>query len=1553
VSATTVTWRQAIAAMIAVVVGLFAVTVVLNSDGLSAVDATSSRATRWFVHRPSGSVVLVDGYGGRAIARIDAESQGEDISVAEAAAGAYLLNDSTAEVRPIETAELEFGASIGLAALGSGRAISAVGPGGLTVVNPVSEQSTVLPLADDQLTFDVELGESPEAADTVIAPDGVIWTIDGSVLRRQTSAASTESDLGLGDAARLTLVGNDPFVVDVANGRARLGDGSWQTLDTSVDPSQFVVQQAGPSANCGWIGAGNDLWCVGATGMDETATVTGLGIAGSDLLAIAGDAAVLVRRGPSTIVRFDWRNDEIVGDVELSVDADEPLEVSASVDLVWVDEAEGNQVWAVNPWGVHVIDKNGSDIYAVGDDGTAIDEGDVDESSTPSPEDGAGGAVVDREPDDNGIDDPPVAVDDAVTARTGSSVSIQVTGNDYDPDGEAVAVSEVGLPGHGSVEIGTGTTVVYTPDQGYAGVDTFEYTIVDGNGTEAFASVVVDLLPADAINKPPVGGVDEAQTGPGTPVEIDVLLNDIDPERDAMRIGSFTPPDGVIGEVTETRSASGLYALRYVPAAGFEGTALFSYRPVDALGAQGDDVDVRVEVATDTDANRPPIARPDAVRVRRDVLQQLPVLVNDVDPDGDDLTLTVVEPLPPGLEVSARGAELAAVVRAGAAAQLPFQYEISDGRGGVTRGSVLIVVIDDLAPNFPPVLTADSDTVVLGSSVSIDVLANDVDPDGDALVITEVTQPPNGLGQAVVLDNVVRFTPGSIGDRDETNARFTYSVSDGNGHVVSGDVSVSILRESVAQPPYARDDSAFTTVDSPVTVDVLRNDGDPSGERPTLLGNPGCPAGGRAVVTTDGQVRFDPPATLAGAFRCTYEVRNSQGLRASASIIVSVREPVLTNVPPVAVNDSLVVEVGSTTPVDLTANDSDPDGDSAKLTVVSSTAPTLGTAVRRDNTITFTAGQILGDTRINYQVADEQGAVSRGQLVVQITEKQNRPPVAAAETRNIFGPGVPTAIDVLENAFDPDGAPGGLTVVPGSVATISGDGTAVLGGRVVTITPDPSFVGSVVATFTIVDSGGLTSSALVTLNVLEPLNRPPAARDDSIDVANGASVTVPVLFNDSDPDGDLLSIELTSSPDPSLGTARLASDGAIAFTAAPGAAGVASIEYEISDGEFTSAARLRITVRPCAESQPVASNGFLQTGYQQPIAVDLAAFGANGAFVDVSGPPGYDRGSGIYTPPAGENGDVIVNYSVVNGCRQRASGSITIDVNQAPVAQGGQAFVLGRGEVREIPVTSIASDAEALVIDASPGAPSWVSTEAGRLVLQPPVGTPSGVAFTWSTTVRDPGGLTTNVPISVTIANVAPSAADDSIDVSTGRAVASVLDNDVDPDGSSGELTLGVVPATVTFPNGETGSISIVGNQQLQVDPGTGRGTATFTYTVRDADGAESAPATVTVIAPRLNTAPFANDQTRDVVVGTALDVALDVGDADGDPLTLHDLTDSSTIITAQAGFTLTVTPPAAGTYVITYRVSDGLEFSRTATITITATDPAPTTTLPPSGGDG
>ena len=89
--------------------------------------------------------------------------------------------------------------------------------------------------------------------------------------------------------------------------------------------------------------------------------------------------------------------------------------------------------------------------------------------------------------------------------------------------------------------------------------------------------------------------------------------------------------------------------------------------------------------------------------------------------------------------------------------------------------------------------------------------------------------PLDNLGQAVIVGDTVQFTPAPVGDRDDTNARFTYTVTDGYDHEVTADISVSILRESVARPPYARDDSTSTFMNSAVTIDVLRNDGDSGG----------------------------------------------------------------------------------------------------------------------------------------------------------------------------------------------------------------------------------------------------------------------------------------------------------------------------------------------------------------------------------------------------------------------------------------------------------------------------------------------------------------------------------------------------------------------------------------------------------------------------------------------------------------------------------------------------------------------------------------------------
>jgi hypothetical protein len=267
-------------------------------------------------------------------------------------------------------------------------------------------------------------------------------------------------------------------------------------------------------------------------------------------------------------------------------------------------------------------------------------------------------------------------------------------------------------------------------------------------------------------------------------------------------------------------------------------------------------------------------------------------------------------------------------------------------------------------------------------------------------------------------------------------------------------------------------------------------------------------------------------------------------------------------------------------------------------------------------------------------------------------------------------------------------------------------------------------------------------------------------------------------------------------------------------------------------------------------------------------------------------------------------------------------------------------------------VTDLATDAEALTITGSSGAPGWVAIEPGRVVITPSAGVTPG-PYGWTVTVADPGGLATVVQVTAIVENRPPVAVEDILDVSTGGpATFQIVDNDTDADSAGGSDALviqSISSAEIVFTNGGTGTVTVGPlERSVRVDSNGGRGTATFTYTVRDSDGDVSAPVTVTVIGPRLNTAPVARDQTIAVTVGESRLLDLDVGDADGDPLEVVDLTDPSDVVFDASALTLTLRADAAGTFLVTYRVTDGEAFSALATVTVVAM-PRETPPSPPS----
>lgn len=190
----------------------------------------------------------------------------------------------------------------------------------------------------------------------------------------------------------------------------------------------------------------------------------------------------------------------------------------------------------------------------------------------------------------NPANDAPVAVDDAATTVEDTAVIVTVLGNDVEVDGDDLTVSSITQGANGSVT-NNGTTVTYTPNTGFTGTDSFTYTANDGSVDSNVATVTVTVDPR--VNTPPVAEDDFATTNRNTPVLIDVIANDYDPD------GSIDPATVVIVAEPTRRGAvvnHGNGTVTYTPRRNFRGTDVFTHTVNDNEGATSNEATVRVNV---------------------------------------------------------------------------------------------------------------------------------------------------------------------------------------------------------------------------------------------------------------------------------------------------------------------------------------------------------------------------------------------------------------------------------------------------------------------------------------------------------------------------------------------------------------------------------------------------------------------------------------------------------------------------------------------------------------------------------------------------------------------------------------------------------------------------------------------------------------------------------------------------------------------------------------------------------------------------------------------
>ncbi|TFH06805.1 MAG: tandem-95 repeat protein, partial [Candidatus Atribacteria bacterium] len=402
------------------------------------------------------------------------------------------------------------------------------------------------------------------------------------------------------------------------------------------------------------------------------------------------------------------------------------------------------------------------------------------------------------------VNDPPVAQDDSSATDERMPVVIDVLENDFDLDGDSLTIQSMTLPGHG-VATDDGTSVTYTPDEGFSGLDTFTYTISDGQGEQATASVTVAVA---AVNDPPIARDDAASTDEATPVVIDVLPNDSDPDDNALTIQSITQPlnGSAVNQGTN---------LIYTPSAQFTGTDTFTYTISDGQGGIAS-ANVSVDVIA---VNDPPVAQADSGSTSEGASVVIDVLPNDSDPDGDTLSIQSVTQ-PANGSASASGGRITYIPNPAFSGVDSFTYTISDGNGETAVATVTIAVA---AVNDPPV--AQDDLAVTGedSSTTILVLPNDSDPEDDPLSIQSITQPLHGavVGNATS----ILYTPDPQYSGSDS---FTYTISDGHGGTSTATVVIQVL--PINDAPIAQDDSKTTQEDASITVAVLSNDSDPDGD---------------------------------------------------------------------------------------------------------------------------------------------------------------------------------------------------------------------------------------------------------------------------------------------------------------------------------------------------------------------------------------------------------------------------------------------------------------------------------------------------------------------------------------------------------------------------------------------------------------------------------------------------------------------------------------------------------------------------------------------------
>ncbi|HCG9703441.1 TPA: tandem-95 repeat protein [Vibrio parahaemolyticus] len=1075
----------------------------------------------------------------------------------------------------------------------------------------------------------------------------------------------------------------------------------------------------------------------------------------------------------------------------------------------------------------------------------------------------------------------------------------------------------------------------------------FTFDIIDDEDLVVSGSANLDILP---INDAPNAENDVITTEEDTAVTIDVLVNDSDVEGDVLSIQSASVPS----EQGSVDIVDG--KLVFTPAENFNGEATITYIVTD--GDLTDEANVTVTV---TPVNDSPVAVDDTVSTQEDTVVTIDVLPNDSDVDGDKLSIQSASVPKEQGTVEVVDGKLVFTPAENFNGDAEITYTVTDGE--LTDEAKVAVTVNPV--NDAPTIKVDAVESITEDAVSTDTVVasltvRDTDTPEDQLT---VALENNSNGYFVLVGNEVKLTQAGVDavNNDELNLKnltISASVSDGVNPTASD--SDSLIVNRVNDAPTIKVDAVESITEDAVSIDTVvaaltvRDTDTPEDQLTVSLEN----NSNGYFVLVGNEVKL----TQAGVDAVNNDELNLKDLTISASVSDGVN-------PTASDSDSLVVNRVNDAPtvenaiadqvlsedfdaytIDLNEVFKDSDsslefsvsGNSNVLVSIENGIATISPTAdwNGSETLTFTATDPSGESisqRVDFTVAPVADILADKATVVEDT---------------------PTIIKVLGNdTFEGDDKVVSLDTNNGSAngtVSVNPDGS-------VTYTPNDNYHGTDSFTY-IVTSGGVSESITVNVDVT-PVNDAPVAKDDTAITDEDTPVTIDVLPNDTDIDGDKLSIQSATVPE-AQGKVEIV-DGKLVFTPAENFNGQAEITYTVTDGQLTDAAKVTVTVNPVNDA-PTIKVDAVESITEDAVSTDTVIAtlevadtdtpedqltvslenNSNGYFVLV--------GNEVKLTQAGVDAvnndelnlkDLTISASVSDGVNPTANDSDSLVVNRVNDAPTVENAIAGQVlsedfDAYTIDLNEVFKDSDSsLEFSVSGNNSIQISIVNGVATITPTADWNGSETLTFTAT--DPSGESISQTVNFTVAPVADIVADKATVVEDTPTIIKVLGNDTfEGDDQVVSLDTNNGPANGTASVNPDGSVTYTPNDNYH-------GTDSFTYIVTSGGVSEST--TVSVDVMPVNDAPVAKDDIATTQEDTAvtIDVLPNDSDVDGDKLSIESASvpkEQGTVEVVNGKLVFTPAENFNGDAEITYTVTDGqLTDEAKVTVTVNPVNDAPT----------